>query len=124
MIAAPQPAIRAEQAQPKTEATAIEMQFRELARAIIAVRGPKPKHKPKKKSRSGEDERRLAFVRKHTRRLWRKVANRFADDERDDRPTYDPQWWHRHKQSLAVNDNHQQEHGARQTGPRYSSLTL
>jgi hypothetical protein len=123
--AAPQPVKSTEKAQPTTKPTAgnVRQVFGAAAKALTQ-HAPKPAP-PKKRRRSGDDDKvRAAMVRKHIRRLYRKVARRTGDDDRDDRPTFDSNRWHWHQQSLAdIASNHAHECAFR-PGPNYPSPTL
>jgi hypothetical protein len=58
-----------------------------------------PAPAPVKKRKRGEEER--GFIRKHLRRLWRKMAWKTVEDWRDVSPTFDSDAWHRHQQRTA-----------------------
>ena len=40
-------------------------------------------------------------LRKQIKRLFRKVRRHVGDDDRDDRPAFDSEWWHQHQQRVA-----------------------
>jgi hypothetical protein len=127
MTAAPQPVARTEKAQQTTKQSgAVKAAFGAAVKALTQ-RAPKPAA-PKKtaRKRSGEDDKgRIAFVRKQTRRVFRKVARRVSDDERDERPTFDAHSFHQHQQRVAdIGSTHEQERGFRSGGPNYPSPTL
>jgi hypothetical protein len=96
--------------------------------AAIALRitAPAAPRKSRRK-RSGEDDKeRTAFIRKHMRRLFRKMARQTSEDWRDAPPTFDGDAWHRHQQSVAgVRCDHQgPERGLQDGGANYPSATL
>jgi hypothetical protein len=126
VIAAPPPAATAERAQPNTKAEAgeiIRQLFGEARNALMQRAVPAPKKSRRK--RSGDDEARAADLRKQIKRLFRKVRRHIADDPRDDRPTFDSQWFHQHQQRTAQPDTgSEHERGFRQCGPDYASPTL
>jgi hypothetical protein len=124
--AAPQPAEQAERAQPTTKPAAGDIrQLFGAAVKALTQRAPKPAPKKSKRSRSGEDDKgRAAMVRKHMRRLYRKVARHTGEDWREAPPTVDSDWWHWHQQSLAdIASDHTHERAFR-PGPNYPSPTL
>jgi hypothetical protein len=85
--------------QPRNFAQRIIGLFRQTAKALtLRIVAPAP---PKKRKRSGDDEARAATLRKQLKRLFRKVRRRVSDDDRDDRPAFDSDWWHWHRQSMA-----------------------
>jgi hypothetical protein len=126
--AAPQPVISTERAQPKPKtktAETITRLFGEVGKAVTRrADAPAPPKKSGRRRGGDDDKGRAAMVRKHIRRLYRKVARRTGDDDRDDRPTFDSDWWHWHEQSLAdIASNHAHERAFR-PGPNYPSPTL
>jgi hypothetical protein len=121
IIAVPPPSAAPAIRNPPPAGDAVRGGFKAAVKALT-VRAPKPA--PKKRRRNGDDDKgRAAMVRKHMRRLYRKVARK-AGEGRDDRPTFDSDWWHRHQQSVADISSNEQERGFRTTGPNYPSPTL
>lgn len=88
----------------------------------LTQRAPKPAP-PKKRRRSGEDDKdSAAIVRKHIRRLFRKIARKAGEDWREPPPTVDGDWWHWHQQSVADIGNEHEQQRASRPGPNYPSL--
>jgi hypothetical protein len=84
----------------------------------------RPAPAPAKKRKRGEEER-GAFIRKHLRRLWRKMAWKTVEDWRDAPPTFDSDEWHRHQQRTAgcVHDDECRLHaGADRLSPTRDAL--
>jgi hypothetical protein len=73
---------------------------------------------PSKKSRRTEDD--SGFIRKHIKRLFRKMKRRIGDDCRDLPSTFDAQAWHRQQQSRAAPGSNHDHQSIRQ---RYHSPT-
>lgn len=120
MPAAPPPvATAAEWAQPKPNAAdTIRALFRQVRKEFAQRAGaPTPKKSRRKDTQGG------AFIRKHTIRLFRKIARQSGEDWRDPPPAFDSDWWHQHQQRAAVSD---QEHGRELAPgrPDYPSPTL
>jgi hypothetical protein len=51
--------------------------------AVKSLTQPAPKPKKSRRRRGGEDDKRLAFIRKHLRRLYRKIARDAGEDGGD-----------------------------------------
>jgi hypothetical protein len=128
--AAPQPVAKVtERAQPETKSKAgdtIKQHFGTVSRALtLRVDAPAPPKKSRRK-RSGDDEARAAELRKHLKRIFRKVRRHVSDDDRDDRPTFDAAAFHQHQQRVADigGDHRHDERGLRPIGPHHPSPTL
>jgi hypothetical protein len=79
----------------------------------------RPAPAPARKRKRGDEEQ--GFIRKHLRRLWRKMARQAGEDWRDPPPSVDSQWWHWHRQSTADRDHRHDE--SRNCQPDYPSPT-
>jgi hypothetical protein len=143
VIAAPQPVIETERAQPDTKAKAggknstgkgavrAAALHREFRHAANATGAPAPK-KSRRRRRSGEENQeraalRIAFVQMQLKRVFRKVANWTGNDDRDetdDFRTVDTQWWHQHRQRTVDIFASDQGRGFRSVGPNNLSPTL
>src|SRR4051794_1621522 len=86
---------------------------------VLTQRAPKSAS-PKKRRRSGDN----GIVRKHIRRLFRKIARKAGEDWREPPPTIDSDWWHWHQQSVADIGNDHEQQRASAPGPNYSFPTL
>jgi hypothetical protein len=84
-------------------ASAIRQQFAK-ARKTLVQRADAPA--PAKKARRTEDGD-GDFVRKHTKRLFRKMKRRIGNDCRDLPPTFEATAWYRQQQSRIGGSNHE-----------------
>jgi hypothetical protein len=75
---------------------------------------------PKKSRRKKEGG---AFIRKHTIRLFRKIARQTGEDWRDPPPSFDSDWWHQHQQRTVASDP-EQGRALAPGRPDYPSPTL
>jgi len=111
-----------EKAQPNMRATtaaAIKRLFAEV-RKMLTRRADAPAPTKSRRQRSGEQDQ---FIRKHLRRLFRKMARQTGDDGRDPPPSFDSQWWYWHQQH-AASPGRDRHHGQDLRPPDYPSPTL
>jgi hypothetical protein len=96
--------------QPQNVAERITGLLRQAFKALtVRADHPAPKKSRRKGDGTGEDVRR-AFIRKHMRRLFRKIRRRMGDDCRDRPPSFDGQQWHRQQQGRAAPGSKQDHH--------------
>jgi hypothetical protein len=94
-------------------------------RKAVVGRANRPQKSRRKRSDGDEDER-GASIRKHLLRLWRKLAWKIFEDGRDPPPSFDSEWWQRHRQRTAdpiIRADHEQGRGLRHDRPDCPSPT-